>query len=103
VQKLPHSRSITLIALLQSVIALLAWWVYYSVFLFLDPGIDADKPGHQVTVIHRLAEATLVVGLPVLWSTVAAALMWLRAKSAWWLCVIGDAVGVCVGILFSQQ
>ena len=102
-QKLPHSRRVTIIALLQSAMALLAWWVYYSVFLFLGPGIDFDKPGHQMSVFERFAEATVVVGLPVIWSTVAAFFMWFRAKGAWWLCVTGDIAAVCVGIVFLRS
>lgn len=97
-QKLLPGKISTVIALLQSAMALLAWLVFWSAFLFLGSDIDADKPGHQVTVAHRLAETILVLGLPVLWATVAAILMWLRAAAAWLLCVLGDLIVVCLGI-----
>ena len=97
-QKLLPSRIAIVIALLQSALALLAWLVSWSAFLFLGSDIDADKPGHQVTVAHRLAETILVLGLPVLWATAAAVLIWFRAAAAWWLCVLGDLIVVCLGI-----
>jgi hypothetical protein len=99
-RKLLHIRIAIVIALLQSVLAILLWLVYWSVFLVLGPGIDFDKPSHQVTIAHRLAETTLILGVPVLWSTAAAALIWCRAAAAWWLCVLGDIAAVCVGITF---
>lgn len=67
-------------------------------FLFLGPGIDFDKPSHQVTVAHRLTETILVLGLPVFWATGAAVLIWFRAAAGWWLCVLGDLIVVCLGI-----
>ena len=97
-RRLQPGRIAIVIALLQSAMALLAWLVSWSVFLFLGSDIDADKPGHQVTVAHRLAETALVLGLPVLWSTAAAVLIWYRAAAAWWLCVLGDLIVVCFGI-----
>jgi hypothetical protein len=99
-QKLPSHRITALVAMLQSVLALIVWWVYWSLFLFLGPNIDGDKPGHQITIGHRLIEATLFLGLPVVWSTMAAILVWFRAKAAWWLCVLEDMAAVCVGIVF---
>lgn len=99
-QKLLPSRIAIVIALLQSAMALLAWLVSWSMFLFLGPGIDFDKPGHQVTVAHRLSETILVMGLPVLWSTSAAILIWFRIAAAWWLCVLEDLAAVCLGIGF---
>ena len=97
-QKLLPGKIATVIALLQSAMALLAWLVSWAAFLFLGSDIDADKPGHQVTVAHRLGETVLVLGLPVLWSMAAAILMWLRVAAAWWLCVLGDLIVVCLGI-----
>lgn len=97
-RRVPPSRIAIVIALLQSAMALLAWLVSWSAFLFLGSDIDADKPGHQVTIAHRLAETILVLGLPVLWATVAAVLIWFRIASAWWLCVLGDITAVCLGI-----
>jgi len=78
----------------------LAWLVSSSVCLFLGPGVDADKAGHQVTVAQRLAVTTLILGLPVLWATAAAVLIWIRAAAAWWLCVLGDIAVVCIGLAF---
>lgn len=98
-RKLPPSRIAIVTALLQSTVALLAWLVSWLVFLILGADIDADKPSHQVTVVHRLAETTLLMGLPVLWSTAAAVLIWFRVAAAWWLCVLGDINVVCFGIV----
>jgi hypothetical protein len=97
-QKLLPSRIAIVIALLQSAMALLAWLVSWSAFLFLGSDIDADNPGHQVTIADRLAETILVFGLPVLWATAAAVLIWFRIAAAWWLCVLGDITAVCLGI-----
>ena len=99
-RKLLPSRIAIVIALLQSALALLAWLIFWAMFLFLGPGIDFDKPDHQVTVAHRLSETILVMGLPVLWSTSAAILIWFRKAAAWWLCVFEDLAAVCLGIGF---
>ena len=99
-QKLPPSRIATVIALLQSAMALLAWLVSWLMFFALGPRIDFDKPGHQVTIAHRLTETILVMGLPVLWATAAAVLIWFRATTGWWLCVLGDIALACVGLAF---
>lgn len=99
-RKLLPSRIATVIALLQTAMAVFAWLISSLVFLLLGPDIDADKAGHQVTVAQRLAETTLVMGLPVLWATAAAVLIWFRTAAAWWLCVLGDIAVSCVGLAF---
>lgn len=45
-QKLLPRKIATVIALLQSFLAVIAWLVYWALFVSLGPGIDFDKPGH---------------------------------------------------------
>ena len=98
-RRVPPSRIAIVIALLQSAMALFAWLVFWSMFLFLGADVDADKPSHQVSLAHRLAETTLLMGLPVLWASAAALLIWFRAAVAWWLCVLEDITMVPLGIV----
>src|SRR5215831_2842845 len=96
---LKSSKIFTTTVVLQSLFALLAWLQGGFVFLVSGPGIDADKPSHQVSVAQRLGETLLVCGPPVLVLTLAAILIWRRRVLGWWLCVLGDFLIAAFGLV----
>ncbi len=87
-------------AVLQSVLTVGIWLLWGLAVCVLGPGIDFEKSNHQVTLAARLQEATLAFGLPVLWSTAAAILIWRRSGLGWWLCVLGDSAVAMFGLAF---
>lgn len=88
-------------AVLQSVLAVGAWLLWGLVVYLLGPGIDFEKPNHQVTLTARFQEATLTLGLPILWSTSAAILIWRRSALGWWLCLLGDSLVAMLSLAFA--
>jgi len=92
-------RILLAIAILQSLLAIGFWLLWGVTFLSLGPGIDFDKPTHQVSVGARIEETTLILGLPILWSTAAAILIWRRTTLGWWFSMFGDLVLASFGLI----
>ena len=70
------------------------------VLVSIGPGIDFDKPTHQVLLSTRLAETALLPGLPAFALTLATILLWRQTKFGWWLCVLADSAVTLLGIAF---
>ncbi len=102
-QRFPSSKTATSVAILQAMIAVGFGVLGVVFFLSIGPGIDFDKPNHQVTFGQRLAETLLLMGLPVLWSTLAAVFIWYRTEIGWWLSILGDLLVAMFGFMLAMD
>ena len=87
------------IAVLQSLLALGIWVGFGVVVSSIGPGVDYQKPNHQVSIFEKFAEPALLIGPLLVCLTLAAILSWRNTKLGWWFSVASDLVLAVFGVI----